>query len=149
MKTLAIIFKSSIIALILVLTSCSAEDGVDGINGINGANGVQGVTGVTGATGNPGQDGNANVVSVLFENQTLLIGDNVFDIPELTQEIFDTGLVHVYATRTGSSYWEILPISSGGQIVIKVHQIRVGRVILRTTEEVFDVVFKFILVEGN
>ncbi len=104
MKTKKI--KSQYIFLILiVLFSFSCSDGEDGAIGPAGPQGEQGVN---------GQDGNANVVSVLLEDQTISNGDTVFEIPELTQEIFDSGFVFAYVTVTGNDFWETLPLSIGG-----------------------------------
>lgn len=140
MKTIAKIFKYSTMALILILISCSGDDGADGAIGPQGP---------AGADGSPGQDGNANVVSVLFENQTISNGDNVFDIPALTQEIFDTGIVYAYVTVTGNEYWETLPLSLGQQIILEIDKIEVGKATLRATFTQSNLRLRFILVEGN
>ena len=137
MKTIRNFFKFSILILILIFNSCSSEDGVDGQIG------PQGVAGTN------GQDGNANVVSVLFENQTISSGFNVFDIPELTQEIFDMGLVYGYVTVTGNNYWEPLPISEVQKIILEIDKIEVGKVTLRATFTQSNLRLRFVLVEGN
>lgn len=140
METIMKFFKYGILVLILVLSACSAEDGVDGQIGPQGP---------AGADGANGQDGNANVVSVLFENQTISNGDNVFDIPQLTQEIFDTGIVYAYVTVTGNNYWEVLPLSLGQQIILEIDKIEVGKATLRATFNQSNLRLRFVLVEGN
>ena len=62
--------------------------------------------------------------SVLFENQTINNGDTVFDIPALTQEIYDTGIVYAYVTVTGNDYWETLPLSLGQQIILEIDKLK-------------------------
>ncbi len=146
MKIVRIFLKSIALVLILSITSCSSEDGEDGVNGIDGKDGVTGATGATGATG---QDGNANVISVLFENQTINNGsNNVFDIPELTQEIYDTGFVVAYVTVTGNDYWETLPLSLGQQIILEIDKIEVGKATLKATFTQSNLKLRFILVAG-
>ncbi len=139
METIMKFSKYGILVLILFLSAC-AEDGVDGQIGPQGP---------AGADGANGQDGNANVVSVLFENQTISNGDNVFDIPELTQEIFDTGIVYAYVTVTGNNYWEVLPLSIGQQIILEIDKIEVGKATLRATFNQSNLKLRFVLVEGN
>ncbi len=135
-----------IIVLTVVSFSCSPEDGEDGKDGVNGIDGVDGIAGVQGATG---QDGNANVVSVLFEGQTISNGDNVFDIPQLTQEIFDTGFVFAYVTVTGNNYWETLPLSLGQQIILEIDKIEVGKATLRATFTQSNLRLRFVLVASS
>lgn len=130
-NTLLFLFMVSAI----VCTSCSSdgEDGMDGEQGIPGQD---------------GQDGNANVVSVLLENQTINNGDTVFDIPQLTQEIYDTGIVYAYVTVTGNDYWEVLPLSLSQDIILEIDRIEVGRITLRATFTQSDLRLRFILIEG-
>ncbi|MBG6131587.1 hypothetical protein IWQ47_003094 [Aquimarina sp. EL_43] len=139
METIMKFSKYGILVLILVLSAC-ADDGVDGQIGPQGP---------AGADGANGQDGNANVVSVLFENQTISNGDNVFDIPQLTKEIFDTGIVYAYVTVTGNNYWEVLPLSLGQQIILEIDKIEVGKATLRATFTQSNLRLRFVLVEGN
>ncbi|WP_299433916.1 hypothetical protein [uncultured Aquimarina sp.] len=137
MKTTVKFLTYVMMAFALVLTSC---DGEDGANGLDGAIGPEGPS---------GQDGNANVVSVLLENQTLTNGDTVFDIPELTQEIYDTGIVYAYVTVTGNDYWEVLPLSLGQQIILEIDKIEVGKITLRATFTQSNLRLRFVLVEGT
>lgn len=144
MKYLKQISKYSILSLLTIsLASCSAEDGE------TGAQGPQGEQGVPGQDGTNGQDGNANVTSVLFENQTINNGDNEFDIPELTQSIYDAGIVYAYVTVTGNDYWEALPISLEQQIVLEIDKVEVGKITLKATFTQSNLKLRFILVEGN
>lgn len=136
MKTKLSIFKISLLIVALVLTSCSPEDGADGQIGPQGDTGVN------------GQDGNANVVSILLENQTISEGTNVFNITQLTQEIFDTGLVYAYVTVAGNNFWEVLPLSQAQLITLEIDKIEVGKVTLRSTFNQSNLRFRFVLVEG-
>ncbi|WP_117884631.1 hypothetical protein [Aureibaculum luteum] len=122
--------------LIIALTfSCSAEDGAIGPAGANGADGIDGI------------DGNANVTSVLFESFVLVIGDNNFAVPELTQEIYDTGFVYSYARNPAASVWEEIPISNNGSIQLET-VISVGNVKLKSTfNQTADI--RFVLVASN
>ncbi|MHA7059319.1 hypothetical protein ACWGOQ_0018980 [Aquimarina sp. M1] len=134
MKTIMKFLTYVMMAFALVLTSCDGEDGMDGAEGPQGP---------------AGQDGNANVVSVLLENQTINTGDTVFDIPELTQEIYDTGIVYAYVTVTGNQYWEVLPLSSSQNIILEIDRIEVGRITLRATFTQSNLRLRFVLVEGT
>ncbi|MFD2563634.1 hypothetical protein [Aquimarina rubra] len=121
-------------ALVFTTASCDGEDGANGLDG---------------AIGPAGQDGNANVVSVLLENQTLNNGDTIFDVPQLTQEIYDTGIVYAYVTVTGNDYWEVLPLSLGQDIILEIDKIEVGRITLRATFTQSNLRLRFVLVEGT
>jgi len=137
MKTTVKFLTYVMMAFALVLTSC---DGEDGANGLDGAIGPEGPS---------GQDGNANIVSVLLENQTLTNGDTVFDIPQLTQEIYDTGIVYAYVTVTGNDYWEVLPLSLGQDIILEIDKIEVGKITLRATFTQSNLRLRFVLAEGT
>ena len=142
--------KLFIMALGAVLVlSCSAEDGEDGSMGPQGIPGIDGTDGSDGTNGEDGEDGNANVTSILFENQTINTGNNVFDVPQLTQSIFDSGIVYAYATVTGNDYWEVLPLSSGGEILLEIDRIEVGSITLKATFTQSNLRLRFVLVEGN
>ena len=105
--------------------------------------------GEDGSEGPIGQDGNANVISVLLEDQTISDGNNVFDIPQLTQEIYDTGIVYAYVTVNGNDYWEVLPLSLSEQIILEIDNIAVGRITLKATFTQSNLKLRFVLVEGN
>ncbi|WP_103864530.1 collagen-like protein [Aquimarina sp. I32.4] len=151
MKTKKLKLQYFFLAIITLLTfSCSdGEDGAVGPTGPQGEQGVNGQDGTNGQNGVDGQDGNANVVSVLFEDQTISNGDTVFDIPELTQEIFDTGLVYAYVTVTGNEYWETLPLSLGQEIILEIDKIEVGKATLRATFTQSNLRLRFILVASS
>ena len=144
MKTIqTTISKSKYVLLALLVAfsfSCSPEDGNDG---------AAGPTGAAGANGTNGQDGNANVTSVLFENQTINNGDTAFIIPELDQDIYDNGIVYAYVTVTGNDYWEVLPLSSGGNTILEIDRIEVGRATLRANFTQGNLRLRFVLVAGT
>ncbi|WP_298553602.1 hypothetical protein [uncultured Algibacter sp.] len=139
MKTTRRFLTYALMAFALIFTSysCEGEDGEDGMNGIDGLEGPA------------GQDGNANVVSVLLENQTINNGDNVFDISQLTQEIYDTGIVYAYVTVTGNDYWEVLPLSLSQQIILEIDKIEVGKITLKATFSQSNLRLRFVLLEGT
>lgn len=135
MKNLVLKTKYLVLTLIVAFNfSCSPEDGA---------------TGPEGPAGLDGMDGNANVTSVLFENQTINNGDNLFNIPELTQDIFDNGIVYAYVTVTGNDYWEVLPLSIGQDIILEIDRIEVGSATLRATFSQSNLRLRFVLVAGN
>lgn len=138
MKHLVLKTKYVVLALLVALSfSCSPEDGEDGMDG------------AIGPAGPAGQDGNANVTSVLFENQTINNGDTVFNIPELTQDIFDHGIVYAYVTVTGNDYWEVLPLSLSQDIILEIDRIEVGSATLRATFTQSNLRLRFVLVAAN
>ncbi len=113
--------KYVLMALIMVTAfSCSPEDGADGAQG------------PAGPAGQDGQDGNANVTSVFFANFNLVTGTNDVSVPEITQEIFDSGFVYSYVRLPGASIWEEIPISSNGSVQLETI-IEVGNVRLEST----------------
>ncbi|WAC03475.1 hypothetical protein N7U66_08290 [Lacinutrix neustonica] len=70
MKNLVLKMKYLTLALLVAFSvSCSPEDG------------EQGPPGEQGIAGTNGTNGNANVTSVLFENQTINNGNTVFALP--------------------------------------------------------------------
>ena len=103
-------------------------DGVDGVDGV---------------------DGNANVTSVLLEGQTINTGNTAFDLPEMTQSIYDTGVVLAYITVTGNAYWESLPLSTSGNIILEIDRIEIGRITLKSTFTQSNLRLRFIFIEGN
>jgi hypothetical protein len=143
MKTI----KYVLCAILLVgLTACSAEDGRDGMDGIDGINGADGTDGTQGPAG---EDGNANVISVFLENQTVSIGITTFAIPELTQEIYDNGLVYGYVTVNGNDFWEAMPLSTGGNIILDINRFRVGEIDLEATFNQSGLNFRYILIPAT
>lgn len=145
MKRLTNTLMYLFIATALTFTSCST----DGEDGMDGAQGEQGIAGQDGADGQDGEDGNANVVSVLLENQTVTTGINTFSVPELTQEIYDNGLIYGYVTVSGNEFWETIPIVSFGNIILDIDRIRVGEIDIETTFDQGGLNFRFILIEGS
>ncbi len=160
MKTTMKFLKLVLLALFTITASCEKEGlqgpigpagamGEQGIAGPAGPAGADGSDGENGEDGEDGTDGNANVTSVLFENQTITTGDTVFDVPQLSQAIYDTGIVYAYVTVTGNDYWEILPLSLSQQIILEIDRIEVGRITLRATFTQSNLRLRFVLVEGN
>ena len=143
MKRLQKTFMYLIIAAAVAFTSCTPEDGVDGMDG------AQGEQGIPGQDGQDGEDGNANVTSILLIDQTISDGNNVFTIPELTQDIVDNGFVYGYITVNGNNYWEDMPLSIGGDIIIEIDRIELEQITLKATFNQSGLNIRFVLVEGN
>ncbi len=141
MRNAILKFKLMVMALgAILILSCSGDDGEDGIDGINGIDGVDGADGA---------DGNANVVSVLVSGVDIVIGDNTIDLPELTQDIFDTGFVIGYTrVPANTDSWESLPVVIGSEVRLDFTEIQVGSVILESTfNQTLN--FRFVLVAGT
>jgi len=110
MKTTIKIYAIAVVLLTLVTTACS-KDGETGPIGPQGQQGQDGQDGSNGQDGQNGQDGNANVIysewfTVVQEDWDGLGSnklDYTFDVPELTQEIEDTGTVLIYHRFNGVS----------------------------------------------
>ncbi|SEK74870.1 hypothetical protein SAMN04487910_1016 [Aquimarina amphilecti] len=133
MKTTMKFLTYVMMAFALVLTSCDGEDGANGLDG---------------AIGPAGQDGNANVVSISVDAYTVAIGQNEILVPELTQDIYDNGLVFGYTTVNGNPFWETLPIVINENTLLDIDRIEVGKIILTST---FDQTlnFRFVIIEGT
>ena len=134
------ILKTKYVLLVLSVvfaSSCNPEDGEMGPEG---------------PAGQDGQDGNANVTSVIFRDQSLSPRSvTTIVVSQLTQEIFDKGLVHVYIDDGGSNAsWKDLPIIVSGEKLISLQEIEVGQIkITNFTNTPFVVHFKIVLIEGN
>lgn len=146
MKTIKF-FTYAVVVLFLGLASCST-DGEDGMDGMDGAPGAQGVAGEDGADGQNGEDGNANVASVTFNAYSIVIGNNEFSIPEITQDIYDNGLVMGYVTVNGNDFWETMPIVSSGSVILDVDRIYLGGLrVVSTFNQTVN--FRFVIIEGS
>ena len=165
MKTSINFIKCASLIFAITLTSCSkdgdiglqgeqgiqgedGEQGPAGEDGTNGTNGIDGTNGTDGTNGEDGQDGNANVVSVTFEAKEIVIGQNIFEVPQITQDIFDSGVVLGYVTVSGNNFWETLPIVVGGNVVLDIDRIGLGEVTLTSTfDQTLD--FRFIIIASS
>jgi hypothetical protein len=97
------------------MSGCGAAVGPEGPAGLQGPQGPEGPQGPQGPEGPAGEDGNANVVAAVVElgNADWGVGSYVYrhgpnantsraarvvelEVPEITQTIFDLGMVHVY-----------------------------------------------------
>lgn len=115
---------SLFLVLSIFLFNCSPEDGEDGAigpqgeQGIAGLNGQDGNNGEQGPQGEQGETGTANVIysswiANNFPEPPIL--DNranfTIEIPELTDEIKNSGLIQVYARRpSGPDIYAIAPL---------------------------------------
>ena len=94
--------SAAFIFSLFLLASCSGEDGEMGVQGPQGEQGPQGAQGDQGPQGNQGETGSANVIysewiDTEFDNNEVAVGVNFdIDVPELTQDIIDQGVVLVF-----------------------------------------------------
>ncbi len=151
--------KYILLVFITILSvSCSSEDGADGMDGADGANGIDGAPGTPGPAGPNGVN---NIKTVLFKDQELIKGEIEFSVPELTQDIFDNGLVYGYFTQDATQ-WVSLPFSSlqilgteedpilASLTLLEVFRIEVGKIVVFSLlERDAPVDIKFVLVQGN
>lgn len=113
---------------------------------------AQGTQGIAGTDGADGADGNANAISVLFENVLIAAEGNVnLNVPELTQDIVDNGLVIGYVTWLGNSGYYSLPyFEDNGLLKIEIDYYEVGEIrILNYHTYSVDRDFKFIIIEST
>lgn len=104
--------KNQVLFLMLLgltaLLSCKGEQGDPGPAGVAGTNGVDGTNGA---------DGNANIKNYATTiNSTDWVGSNLtrkatISVPNITQEILNTGLIMVYTQDAFSSQWYATPFS--------------------------------------
>ena len=142
MKTTIKFMTLLAMTLVLALSSCT-KDGEIGPAGPAGPAGIDGIDGTN------GENGNANVVSVLLEDQTIENGTNTYDFPELTQSIFDTGVVLGYVKVSSSDFWESLPLAIAGDIALDIDKIEVERLTLLSTFTQSGLNLRFIFIEGT
>lgn len=160
MKTILSKTNYFLLALLVVLAfSCSAEDGATGPAGPQGEQGAQGPQGEQGEQGLPGEGSDTGVVSVTLEDQALSLGENEFSVPQLTQDIFDNGLVYVYITGD-PTIWLSLPVSQlqnlgteeepvlASVTVVEMVGMEVGKVIISSLVEGVTNI-RFVLVSGT
>lgn len=154
MQKILPMFKYAFLAFIIALNvSCSAEDGADGMDGVDG------LQGPPGPAGQDGVDGNSNVTTVILEDVSLQLGLNEISVPQLTQDIFDEGLVYVYITQE-AGVWFTLPFTEESNVgteeepvlvslvLVKMIGKEVGKVLVSSFIE-GDADLKFVFIEGN
>ena len=128
----------------ITLTACS-DDGEDGMDGAPGA---QGPAGIDGEDGEDGEDGNANVTSVTFNGYSIATGTNQFDIPEITQDIYDHGIVLGYVTVSGNPFWESIPVVIGTEVRLDIDRIYLGGLqMISAFDQLLN--FRFVIIEGT
>jgi hypothetical protein len=125
------------ILAILLLISCSGEDGAVGPSGADGKNGENGI------------DGNANVTTVLLNNSTFIEGFNTFTVNAITQEIVDYGAVLAYVTNSYfPNTWLVLPAAENEQEEISLYAITLNEIIILSDfPAVLDL--KLVIIAGN
>jgi len=126
MKNAIKILMLACMSLSISMISCTKE-------GPEGPAGPAGPAGINGTDGVDGMNGNANVVSVIFNDRLIEVGLNDFVVPQITQEIFDTGLVLGYVTVSGNEFWETIPVVVGGNVILDLDRIRLGGLSLTST----------------
>ena len=144
MKAISKIKYVLFLMVIVGFVSCKGEIGPIGPDGTDGTDGVNGTDGVD------GEDGNANVTSVLLEGSAIVIGNNDYSVIELTQDIYDNGVVLGYAQLPAASFWETLPLvdPSTNLVMLDIDRIYVGTIRLVSTFANPNVNLRFILIAG-
>ncbi|MBW8244440.1 collagen-like protein [Muricauda oceani] len=137
MKILKLSKLFSLLFALLLFGACS--DGEDGAVGPQGEQGVQ---------GEPGEDGNANVKSYLFEDQSFMAGEVPFDLPAVTQDILDNGVVLAYLRPLNANLWFGIPYYYQTSS-LTVYGIFPGTVTLSSTFDVNNYDFRFVVIEGT
>jgi hypothetical protein len=101
-----------------------------------------------GPAGQNGLDGKINVNSVLVENVPIVVGVNVIDLPELTQEILNNGLIQVYyKNRTAIvDIWNELPFSPEGNLALELSSFRIGKVVIHSINLDQNLDFRIVLI---
>lgn len=134
METILKICTIGLALCTLMMTSCTKEEGPIGPTGPQGEQGLQGEQGPQGEQGVPGEQGatgNANVIALdwFTPSEYLLserFGISYFEhdeaIPEITQEVLDTGVILTYAKLNfyESSFW---PTDQVGTLPLSLHYI--------------------------
>ncbi len=145
MKTMKFLtYAIFVLFLGLAISSCEGPEGPAGSAGINGTNGTNGTDGTDGT------DGNANVTSVIMLGESISIGYNNLAVSELTQDIYDNGVVLGYTTVPGNSFWENLPVISPSDqtVMLEIDRISLGTItLLSTFDQILD--FRFVLIASN
>ncbi|MEN0054327.1 MAG: hypothetical protein AAGC65_11690 [Mucilaginibacter sp.] len=123
--------------------------GPQGPAGPEGPTGPQGPAGPQGPQGPAGEDG-ANIQSYLLVNQTVtLTGFTKFNIPAITQDIVDSGVILVYFRTTGSTTgYFALPYSEAGR-TITLSDFGVGYVNVKANFSQSGLDFKIVVIPGN
>ncbi|WP_127138288.1 collagen-like protein [Flagellimonas oceanensis] len=118
----------------------------------NGEDGAAGAQGEQGIQGEPGEDGNANVQSFLFENQSFSPGNVAFDIPAISQDILDYGVVLGYLKQQNATHWYSMPFyyDGGSQPAgsVRIYRISLGSVVITNTLTIGGYNFRFVVIEG-
>lgn len=124
--------------------------GEKGDKGDKGDQGDKGDKGDTGAAGQDGQDGNANVTSYVFENRSVsLTGYTVFNIPAITQNVVNTGLVLGFMRSTGSgNAWFTMPFQEDDRRTSLAY-FTTGMVFVKSNYNSSGIDFRFVVVPGS
>jgi len=125
MKTTRIFLNCLIMALAVMATSCSPEDGRNGIDGKDGVDGANGTDGADGEQGIPGGDGNANVTLYTFPGHTFEAQNQeaVRSIPGLTEQEMLQSTWMVYLKKSAGSIYPVPGYGPGGFASYNVHYV--------------------------
>ena len=135
-------------------TGATGPAGATGATGATGAAGADGATGATGATGAAGADGkdgvSANVQTFLFTNKSVVLtGFNTFNVPAITQDIVNQGVVLVYFRSTGSTTgFYALPYTENDRSV-SLSSYGVGYINIKTNFNGAGLDFKVVVITGT
>lgn len=130
-------------------TGPTGSTGSQGPAGPEGPAGPQGPAGPTGPQGPAGADG-ANVQSYLLVNKSVtLTGFTTFNVPAITQDIVDSGVILVYFRTTGSTTgYFALPYSEVGR-TITLSDFGVGYVNVKANFSQGGLDFKVVIIPGT
>jgi hypothetical protein len=129
-------------------TGSTGATGATGATGETGATGATGATGETGATGATGANG-TQVLNYLLTNKSVtLTGNTRFQIPGITQDIVDKGVVLVYFRTTGSTIWYALPYAEDDR-TLKLTDYGVGFIDIKANFTSGGLDFRVVVIAGT
>ncbi|MEJ7644798.1 MAG: collagen-like protein [Chryseolinea sp.] len=127
----------------LTFTSCTEAE-----PGPAGPIGQTGIRGEKGDTGEKGETGSANVTSFTFSKISFTNAGKVFELPALTAEILEKGLVVAYIRVSGGATWYPLPYEYFGS-KINILSMAPGQITLSINYTGDGVDFRFVLIPGT
>lgn len=122
--------------------------GATGATGAQGATGATGSAGSTGATGATGAQGAGAETYQLLNRSVSLTGLTRFNIPAITQDIVDRGVVLVYFRSTGTNAWYALPYQEDDRI-LRLADYNVGYIEVKANFNSSGLDFKVVIIPGT
>ena len=126
-------------------TGAQGPAGPAGPTGPTGPTGAQGPAGPQGEPGTPG----TSIQSFIFTNKAVtLTGTTQLQVPAITQDVVDKGVVLVYFRSTGTTAWYPLPYTEDDR-TIKFSSYDVGYVNIKANFNSTGLDFRIIVIEGT